>query len=132
MANFSYSVKIFPFQSSGKAKAFASIIIDDVFEIRGFRVMEGNKGGYWVAAPSTKGKDKTTGEDKWYEDVSFHEETNREEGIYQGPVQKELYDSIIKAYESHSQGQSRGNTANARKDAVVTKPKYPDIADKVW
>lgn len=53
--------RLYRFEGDGAMKAFADIVINDAFLIKGIRVIEGSK-GLFVSMPRTQGKDK-----KWYE-----------------------------------------------------------------
>lgn len=112
MGNFSFSVNVYPINSSSKLKAFASVIIEDVMEIKGFKIFESSK-GLFVSVPSTKGTDKE-GVEKYWADVIFHEETNPEEGIYDGPCASEVKKAIIDKYKAVAGQNSRGNAASAQ------------------
>ena len=94
----------------GKIVAFASLIIDDVLEIDGFKVINGSK-GLFVSAPQHKGKDKE-GNDSWFEDVRFiGDETTRD------TVKTEIHTAIINEYQK-SEGSSNRATA-AQSHAAV-------------
>ncbi|ERP31495.1 septation regulator SpoVG [Chitinivibrio alkaliphilus] len=56
-------VKVMPRQKDGKLLAFANIVFDDAFVVRGIKVIAGNK-GLFISMPSRKGK---TGK---YQDVA--------------------------------------------------------------
>lgn len=118
MAGFNYTVNVYPFNSTGATQAFASVIIDNVLEVKGFKVINGRK-GLFVSAPQTKGKDKQSGEDRWYPDVVFKEERDPDSGVYKGPVEQEIFDAILAKYESVSNGgggNARGQAASAQRN----------------
>ncbi|MDH5511036.1 MAG: SpoVG family protein [Nitrospinota bacterium] len=53
-------VRIYPFDThgaGGKTLAMAQITIGGAVTIRGFRIIEGKKGGVFLGFPSTRGKD---------------------------------------------------------------------------
>lgn len=52
--------RIHKLDGDGATKAFADVVIDDTFVIKGLRVVEGN-GGLFVSMPREEGKDG-----KWY------------------------------------------------------------------
>ena len=55
---FSYTVKVNPLpRPLGKIVGFASLLIDDVLEVNGFRIINGQK-GLFVSPPQHKGKGK--------------------------------------------------------------------------
>jgi DNA-binding cell septation regulator SpoVG len=67
---FSYNVRVFKLQNpTGKMLAFGSVTIENMIEVKGFRIIDGSNGKF-VAPPQTKGKD-AEGNDKWYDDVWF-------------------------------------------------------------
>lgn len=104
---FNFTVNVYPFKSpKGKGRAFASVIIEDVMEVKGFKIIEGSR-GLFVSVPQKEGTNKE-GERTWYPDVIFREDTNPEEGIYQGPIQKEIFDAILAKYQEVSGQQNRG------------------------
>jgi len=89
--------------------AFASLIIDDVLEVDGFKVIDGSK-GLFVSAPQHKGKDKE-GNDSWFEDVRFiGDETVRD------TVKTEIYQSIITEF---NKGQGTASRASAAQSHVA-------------
>ena len=49
-------VKIFPVDDGGRLKAYATMVLDDVFIIRDLKVIEGDK-GLFVSMPSRRKKD---------------------------------------------------------------------------
>ena len=106
-----YSVKVFPFQSNSKVVAYATLVIEDVVEISGFKIINGAK-GLFVGPPQKKGKDKKTGEEKWYDDIRFLEEVP--EGQYRGPLAEEIYRAMIDTYQEKAQGNARGSAAGAQ------------------
>lgn len=52
--------RIYRFDNGGQLKAFADIVVDGQFAVKGFRVVDGKK-GLFVSMPSEVGKDGT-----WY------------------------------------------------------------------
>ena len=63
-------------------KAFADVIIEEAFVIKGVRIIEG-KNGLFVAMPETQGKDG-----KWYSIVT----------ILNDGVKQEFQDTVLTAY----------------------------------
>ena len=104
---FSYSIKVKTVKNPrGKIMAFASLIIDDVLEVDGFKVINGSK-GLFVSAPQHKGKDKE-GNDSWFEDVRFvGDETVRD------TVKTEIYQAIINEYNKNSSTSNRASAAQS-------------------
>ena len=67
---FSYSVKVYPIKSpKTKLIGFASLIIEDIIQIDGFKIFQGPN-DIFVKAPSHEGKSRD-GEREWYDDVKF-------------------------------------------------------------
>lgn len=104
---FSYSIKVKTVKNPrGKIMAFASLVIDDVLEVDGFKVIDGSK-GLFVSAPQHKGKDKE-GNDAWFEDVRFiGDETVRD------TVKTEIYQAIINEYNKNQGTSSRASAAQS-------------------
>ena len=100
---FSYSFKVRKLNSASKLKAFVTLVIDDVLEIDGFKVIDGSK-GLFVSVPSHKGTVMEDGikVDKYFDDVRFQ----GEEGATVGT---EIKDAMLQAYMSDS-GQSSSAT----------------------
>jgi DNA-binding cell septation regulator SpoVG len=69
---FSYSFKIRKLNTPSKLKAFVSIVIDDVMEVDGFKIVDGSN-GLFVSAPSHKGTVMEDGVkvEKYFDDVRF-------------------------------------------------------------
>jgi len=85
----------------GSLRAFATLIVNDVVAINGFRVLEGSK-GTWAAPPQKKGSkpDPETGKDIYYDEVRFLE--NKEEGQFRGPVAEQALAAIMAEYNKGS------------------------------
>ena len=104
---FSYTVKVNKIRNPrSKIVAFASLIIDEVLQIEGFKVIDGSK-GLFVSPPQHKGKDKE-GNDTWYEDVRFIGEDNMRE-----TVKKEIHTTIINEYQKQQGTTSRATAAQS-------------------
>lgn len=109
-----FTAKVFPFNGAGNTKAFATLVIDDVVAVKGFKVVESRSGDLFVGFPSTKGKDKE-GNEKWYNDVQFYEDV--EEGQYGGPIRKSATDAILAEYNrTVTAGQAQNHQGNARQE----------------
>ena len=112
---FSYTIKMNKLkQPAGKIVAFAALVIDDVLEVHGFRVIDGSK-GLFVSPPQHLGKIKNENgetEDKYFDDVRFV-------GDNWEDVSKEIKEAVINAYSALS-GDSRADAANAQ--AAVNNP----------
>ena len=107
---FNYTSKINPLNPPlGKMVAFATLVIDDVLEVQGFKIINGAK-GLFVSPPQHKGKG--TDEDgntieKWYDDVRFVGE-DRE------VVSEEIKRSMIETFQSLQGTQSRVTAARSQ------------------
>lgn len=110
---FSYRFDYTPLNSGGKAKAFVSIIIDDVLRLDGFKIMESDR-GLWVAPPQEKGsKPDANGNDQWFKRVRFVDE-KADEKDWQTPMEQEVYTEMISGYEQFAANSSRQSAAQAQ------------------
>ena len=112
---FSYSVKVFTLKNpKSKLVGFASLTIDDVLQIDGFKIFDGSQ-GLFVKPPSHEGTDKE-GEKTWFDDVKFveggrsvmYKDTESRAAV----CRDEIYKSIIAAYSENSN--SRTNAARSQ------------------
>ena len=102
----------------GALRAFATLIVNDVIYINGFRVLEGSKGTF-VSAPQKKGnKQDENGKDIYYDEVRFMEET--EEGQWRGPVAEAAFKAILDAYAG---GNTTGGGSNERPQPTNERPR---------
>ena len=62
--------------NGGKVKGFMTIVTNEGFEMKNFKLIEGAN-GLFVGAPSQKGTDKE-GNEKWYDMVWIPKELNQE------------------------------------------------------
>lgn len=111
MSTFNFTAKVYPISNPrGAVRAFATLIVNDVIAINGFRVVEGRNGPF-VSAPQKKGSkpDPETGKDVYYDEVRFMEQT--EEGQYRGPVAKAAFDAILAAYNNQNSTSGAASTA---------------------
>lgn len=121
---FSYAVQVRPIRNpKSKVVAFASLLIDDVLEINGFRVIDGAK-GLFVSAPSHKGKNKE-GEDTWFDDVRFL-------GDNADNIKEEVYRSILDSFTDGKNASSRGTAAEAQADINSTETGKPMSRRPLW
>lgn len=51
-------IKVYPARESGRLKAYATIVFENIFIVRDLKVIEGNK-GLFVSMPSRRRKDGT-------------------------------------------------------------------------
>lgn len=124
---FNYSVKVYPFENpKGKMVAFADLVIDDFFCVKGFKIFNGAK-GLFVSPPSKQGKDKE-GNDKWFDDVVFFEE--KADGELQGPNQKEIFGAILEAYEDGGKNKTATTQTTRAKTAATQAEKVEKPAGK--
>lgn len=113
---FSYEVNLRKINKPGlKIKGVASIIIDGVMSIDGFKIIEGSK-GLFVSVPNHKGSVMEDGVkvDKYFDDVRFL----GEEGTLFG---QELKEAILSEYRSGGSSytpSSRGEAAAAHSKAA--------------
>lgn len=109
---FSYRVKVRRINSA-KLKGVASLIIDDIMEIDGFKIIEGSK-GLFVSVPSHKGTVMEDGVkvEKYFDDIRFPGEQGMD-------VSREIKDSILSEYNSTSDPLGSSNTAQT--NAVKSK-----------
>jgi|14_taG_2_1085336.scaffolds.fasta_scaffold01357_10 DNA-binding cell septation regulator SpoVG len=108
--------------TQGNFRAFATLIVNDVLYLNGFRVMDG-KFGLFAAAPATKSnkQDPETGRNIWYDDIKFIEDV--EEGQRRGPVSEAASEAILAAYTaatSSTGGDTRPAPTNERPDTPAT------------
>ena len=117
---FSYEIRIRKITKPNlKIKAIASLIVDGVMSIEGFKVIDGSK-GLFVSVPNHKGTIMEDGVkvDKYFDDVRFL----GEEG---SSISQEIKDSILQAYNSSGSSEiSRSKAAAAH--AKVTTNKSPE------
>ncbi len=102
---FSYTVKVYPIQNpKSKILAYASLCVENVFEVTGFKIFTGSN-GLFVKPPQHKGKDKETNEDKWFDDARFVGDNAKE-------VREEVFSTIIDKYNQNVSSSSRATSAN--------------------
>ena len=106
---FSYTVKVNQLpRPLGKIVGFASLVIDDVLEVNGFRIINGQK-GLFVSPPQHKGKGKDENGnevEKWYDDVRFIGDQSED-------VSKEIKESILSSFNQNSVTSDRASAASA-------------------
>lgn len=92
---FSYSVKVRRINSA-KLKAFATVSIEGLMELEGFKIIDGSK-GLFVSVPSHKGtvQEEGVSVEKYFDDVRFPGEEGKAFG-------EELKAAILSAYQSDS------------------------------
>lgn len=108
---FSYSFKIRPLNNASKLKAFVTIVIDDVLEVDGFKIIDGSK-GLFVSAPSHKGTVNEDGQqvEKWFDDVRFVGDNAMD-------IADEIKRAIIDQYNTNSYTSNRSTAASAHTSA---------------
>jgi DNA-binding cell septation regulator SpoVG len=127
---FSYEVKVRQV-NAGKMKGVATLVVDNLIEVEGFKIYEGSK-GLFVSLPSHKGKgkDEQGNEiEKYYDDVRAIGDSGEE-------LINEIKEEMLKAF-SNLSGQSapvkavqqRGTAASAvtasAKQTVTVKAQEP-------
>jgi DNA-binding cell septation regulator SpoVG len=114
---FSYRVKVRKINSA-KLKGVASLVIDDVIEIDGFKIIDGSK-GLFVSVPSHKGTIMEDGVkvEKYFDDVRFPGEQAQEVG-------NEIKQAILAEYNSAADplasNASQSNAVKAKQTAAAT------------
>lgn len=115
---FSFTSKINPLDPPlGKMVAFATLVIDDVLEVQGFKIINGAK-GLFVSPPQHKGKGKDEDGntiEKWYDDVRFVGE-DRE------VVAEEIKRNMIETFQAQQGTNSRAAAARSQSDANADTP----------
>ena len=125
---FSYEINLRKINKPGlKIKGVASIVIDGVMSVDGFKIIEGSK-GLFVSVPNHKGSVMEDGVkvDKYFDDVRFL----GEEGVLFG---QELKEAILSDYRngntSSRPSPSRGEAASAHSKAVKKSEPVEDSAE---
>ena len=114
---FSYRIKVRQINST-KLKGVATLIIDDVLEVDGFKIIDGSK-GLFVSVPSHKGTIMEDGVkiEKYFDDVRFP----GEQGIEVG---QEIKNSILQEYnkltDPLASKASQTNAVKAKQTASAT------------
>lgn len=121
---FNYSVKVNRIKNPrGKMVAFASLVIEDVLEVRGFKIFNGAK-GYFVSPPSKQDRNDPT---KWHNDIFWHEEGEKDG--WNGPVATEIYNAMINEFTNGASSQSQ---ASQKSQAVRTKSSNDSFIAPDW
>lgn len=95
---------------SSSLKAFATLIIDGLLAINGFKVIEGSN-GLFVSPPSTKSnKPGEDGKDKYYDDVRYLDMT--EENTSE--LRDKVSEVILETYKAKAGTSTRAKTASTR------------------
>lgn len=130
---FSYSFKVRKLNSSSKLKAFVTLVIDDLLEIDGFKVIDGSN-GLFVSVPSHKGSVMEDGVkvDKYFDDVRFQ----GEQGLSLG---NEIKQAMLDAYSTDNSTsptptptQSRATAAKAQANIPSPSKKPPAKKAPIW
>jgi len=114
---FSYRIKVRKINSA-KLKGVAQLIIDDVIEIDGFKIIDGSK-GLFVSVPSHKGTIMEDGVkvDKYFDDVRFPGEEGSE-------IAQEIKQAILNEFNSTSDPlsstPSQSNAVKAKQNAAAS------------
>lgn len=112
---FSYTVKVRKINSP-KLKGVASLVIDNVMEVDGFKIIDGSK-GLFVSVPSHKGSIVEDGVkvEKYFDDVRFPGEQGQE-------ISQEIKQAILNEYNSASDplssNKSQSNAVKAKQQAA--------------
>ncbi len=112
MFNYDFSFTALP-NSTGNMVAFADLIIEGTLRVKGFKIMKGQNGELWVAAPSEK-SNKVDDQGKaiyypsvWWTDAKASEDAKRT------PAEEEVYTEMVKAWQATQKTNSRQNAAAA-------------------
>lgn len=101
---FNYTVKVYPIQNpKSKIVAYASLLIEDCFEVTGFKIFSGSN-GLFVKPPQHKGKNKEGG-DEWYDDARFVGAQSKE-------LREEVFATVVDSYNNTVRNSSRSTSAN--------------------
>ena len=124
---FSYEVSLRRIKSQSKMRAIASVTLDGIMTIDGFKVIEGSN-GYFVSVPNHKGTIMEDGVkvEKYFDDIRFP----GEEGL---AFSQELKTAILNEYNNggSSESPSRGSAAAAHaKKAAPKKQDEDSTSDK--
>lgn len=105
---FSYTIKVRKINSA-KLKGVATLVVDDILEIDGFKIIEGSN-GLFVAPPSHKGTVMEDGQkvEKYFDDVRFVQEAGT-------AFRDEMKQAILNQYSSMSDSNSYANSRPAAK-----------------
>ena len=120
---FSYSIFVRKINSS-KLKGVATVTIDDVMDLEGFKIIDGAK-GLFVSVPSHKGTVMEDGNkvEKYFDDVRFKGEAGKEFG-------DELKSAIINAYNNlPDSSQSNQNHSANQSEAATAKKSAANASD---
>ena len=125
---FSYKIKLRKINNpNSKLKAFVSIVIDDIMEVDGFKIINGVN-GLFVSVPNHKGTVTEDGVqvEKYFDDVRFLGEP----GLAFG---QEIKNMILQEYNGSSVStpapQSRATTAKAHTATAASTPSASESSE---
>jgi stage V sporulation protein G len=133
MSNLNFSAKIRMINSQNSLKAFATLIINDVIAIEGYKVFDG-RNGLFVTPPSHKGIGKE-GTEKYFNDINYLED--RDDDNRRGPVEEAISEAVLAEYNRNlkvtkNSSQSAGGSAQAKRaDSTGARPATPRRADPI-
>lgn len=118
---FSYSVNVRRINSSSNFKAVASLVIEGLMEIDGFKIING-RNGLFVSMPSHKGEVMEDGVkvEKYFDDIRFR----GEEGL---ALSNEIKQAILAAYNGSSTSSGSANDVLSS----TSSPKRQNVDEEV-
>jgi DNA-binding cell septation regulator SpoVG len=133
MSNLNFTAKVRTISSSNSLKAFATLIINDVIAIEGYKIFDG-RNGVFVTPPSHKGVDKE-GAEKYFNDVNYLEDKGDDNR--RGPVEEAISAAILEEYKrgigaKRPSNTSAGGSAQAsRSNPSGGRPSAPRKTDPI-
>lgn len=92
--------------------AWASLVLDDLVEVKNFKIFNGSN-GLFVSAPSKKSdKQDENGKDIYYNDVRFL--GDKPEGVWQTDFQKEVFAAMVDEFTKAEPADTRATAAKTQ------------------
>lgn len=129
---FNYRVSVKPVETPNTTASYpfvatASLIIEDLLEIRGFKIIDGQRGLF--VSPPARQYDRD-GQRAFYNLVFWHED--REDGTWRGRYEGEVYKAMIDEYLRLSRNTSRSSAARAQRRINAEASGDPVDEEKLW